>query len=81
MRAPTVREIVTAYLEEHGYDGLVNHSMECACLTAELPACDDVSAHCEAGHKVAGCEPDCLIGGCEWHMRPGPRPTPTTRSE
>jgi len=81
MPPPTVQEIVTAYLEEHGYDGLLSDNCECACLTADVPACDDIGSNCEAGHKIAGCNGECGMGSeCEWHMHPG-LPTPIKRSE
>lgn len=70
-----IEEIVKAWLEANGYDGLAND--ECGCDLDDLMPCDEPYAtHCVAGHKVP-C--NCPDGDCEWiycwqhgwHMVPG----------
>ena len=58
----TVEDIVRAYLEEHGYDGLYNEDAECACLASDLFPCCGEPDHCEAGYR---CDCDGTREGCE----------------
>lgn len=61
----TVREILTEYLRQHGYDGLYSPG-ECGCSLDELAPCGGLSLDCEAGVKVP-----CDCGGnCDWHIGP-----------
>ncbi len=49
-----VREIITMYLKDNGYDGLFSDG-ECACALGVLfPCCHDMDivAECEAGYRV-----------------------------
>ena len=58
----TVKEIMTQYLKENGFDGLYSDScFECACLVDDLMPCTD----CRAGYKQtidADSEVDFRIG-------------------
>ena len=67
-----VREIVTAYLREHGYDGLCNG--DCGCILGDgfIP-CSDAIDTCEPGHRVP-CASDNSIWGDGWRVVPGKRP-------
>jgi len=53
----TIKKIVSAYLIEHGYDGLYNVCRECSCKTDDLMPCDNPSEWCAAGHLVE-CDED-----------------------
>lgn len=75
----TVKDIVREYLADHGYDGLYNAELDCACLTDDLGPCDDWRADCCPGYKTTcqaeGCQPwdrceCCIIGG--WHVQAEP---------
>ena len=46
----TVKEIITKYLNDNGYDGLYNEDEYCACAIDDL--CDCPSFGCKAGYKV-----------------------------
>ena len=67
----TVKEIVKAYLEENGYDGLFQD--DCACKIDDLMRfmpCDPLPENCMAGYlkkpchpgKYWNCEYDFIIG-------------------
>lgn len=45
----TVREIITAYLREHGYDGLCND--DCGCGIDDLAPCGGDYGRCVPAHK------------------------------
>lgn len=49
-----VKEIVKAYLEKNGFDGLYNDNC-CACKLDDLMPCSDTSPECQAGWF---CDPD-----------------------
>ena len=63
----TVKEIVKAYLEVNGYDGLYATG-DCACKIDDLMACDESLDDCMAGylqkpcHENADCEYNFVIG-------------------
>ena len=46
-----VGEIVGAYLDEHGYDGL--YCDECACEKGDLAPCGQIGLDCMPGYKGA----------------------------
>ena len=47
-----IREIVSEWLKEHGYDGLYSQD-ECACALSDLMPCGEVFPEdCEPGYKV-----------------------------
>ncbi|GIV82743.1 MAG: hypothetical protein KatS3mg051_2097 [Anaerolineae bacterium] len=72
-RQITCEDMVRAYLEQHGYDGLVAEDINCACTLDDLMPCGgDYAMSCVAGHKVMGCSPECGEG-CDYHIVPGPR--------
>jgi hypothetical protein len=60
---PTLLEIVTQYLKEHGYDGLYNTDDECGCSVDNLMSCDGMTIGCQAGWKGP-----CDCGDHDWHM-------------
>jgi len=69
----TGRQILIAWLKEHGYDGLYGYG-SCACLIDDLCPCDSEGVlNCEPGYKV----PCPRNGGCEcdeddpdaWHVQ------------
>lgn len=57
MSEPTVREIMAAWLKEHGYDGLCNES--CGCGVDDLMPCEEGGRDCVPAYAVrrkCGCE-------------------------
>ena len=46
-----IKEIIKVWLQENGYDGLVDQDGECGCEIADLMPCDEPSPYCMAGHK------------------------------
>ena len=58
-----VLDIVKAYLEANGYDGLYNEWGECACLVSDLAPCALISTDCAAGMKGP-----CDCGDHDWHI-------------
>lgn len=62
----TVLEIVRAYLEQNGYDGLYA-SCECACKKDDLAPCGQIGEECEAGY-IQPCPLEC--GEHEYHIGP-----------
>lgn len=64
-------EMIRIYLEQNGYDGLVERDSECGCELDNLMPCesDDVLS-CQAGHKIM----ECTCGeGCPFHIVAGKR--------
>ena len=58
-----VKEIVSKYLVENGFDGLFNDGGECGCLVDDLCPCDGDVENCEPGYKLPGNEEyDFLVG-------------------
>lgn len=53
---PTVKEIVIAYLKEHGYDGLVNDG--CGCWLDDIAPCECLGEECVPGHTGVISEAD-----------------------
>lgn len=66
----TVRDIVAAWLKEHGYDGLF--ADECGCTVDDLMPCSETYFNCEAGYKNPCPGPeDCPAeGDCAFHIGP-----------
>jgi len=48
----TLKEIVTKWLKENGYDGLCEVMTECGCGLDDLMPCGEPKEDCEAGHEV-----------------------------
>ena len=69
MANETVKEIISKYLEEYGYDGL--YSDECGCKKDDLGPCGlcDEFLGCKAGY-INKCNPETCSadGDCEWHI-------------
>ena len=64
---PDVRDILKAWLKEHGYDGLYNE--ECGCEVDDLSPGDCMTTHCTAGYKV-DYDGACPCGeGCDFHIQ------------
>lgn len=57
-----VKEIVTKYLQDNGFDGLRTDG--CGCQIADLMPCEDCNSMCEPGYKVP-CDCD---EGCDFHI-------------
>ena len=51
-----VKQIVTEWLKEHGYDGLYND--DCGCVLDDLMPCEDCCDGCEAGYKTLADDPE-----------------------
>jgi len=60
-----IQEIVTAYLIEHGHDGLCGD--ECGCELADLFPCGEDFSRCVLGRKMP-CPPEC--GDHNFHIVP-----------
>jgi hypothetical protein len=56
----TVKEIVKEYLEEKGFDGLVNTDIECGCDKDTLFPCESTCENCSPAYKHVE-----IIGGEE----------------
>lgn len=67
----TVKEIVTKFLDDNGFDGL--YSEYCGCKKDDLGPCglDEEFANCIAGHIIE-CDPETCPADsdCEWHIGP-----------
>ena len=58
-----VKEIISEYLTQNGYEGLFNEGSECGCLLDDLCPCDGEIGNCEPGYKLPGDEEyDFLVG-------------------
>ena len=64
-KSPELREIVSAYLAEHGFDGLFDLDGECACAIDDLFPCGNPTMNCAAGY-----EKPCDCGDHDWHIGP-----------
>lgn len=60
-----VREIVKAYLDANGFDGLFNGDGDCACRKDDLCPCGENCMDCTPGYK-SPCPEDC--GDHDWHI-------------
>ena len=63
---PNLLKMVAAHLREHGFDGLFNDDIECACGVDDLMPCGEPSPECVAGFRC-DCKP-----GSEYDFRIGP---------
>lgn len=56
-KIPTIREIISEYLEKYGFDGLVNTDAECGCSNDELFLCESSCDECQPAyiHKCSEC--------------------------
>ena len=58
-----VKEIISKYLLDNGYDGLFNSDTECGCLSDDDYPCEGEIGNCEPGYKLPGKdEYDWLVG-------------------
>jgi len=48
----TVKEIIEAYLREHGYDGIYAPEDECGCHLGDLFPCGGTGEDCIAGYLL-----------------------------
>jgi len=53
-----VKDIVSKYLKDNGYEGLFNESEDCGCELSDLMPCDEPRPDCEPGFKMV-CESNC----------------------
>jgi len=56
-----VREIVAAWLRQHGYDGLCVPYQECGCILDDLMPCDAPTADCLPGYHWPPGEDDATM--------------------
>jgi hypothetical protein len=65
-----VREIVKAWLKEHGYDGLYDPDGFCGCPVDDLACAGDMCSmeECKPGYKVKCPKDECDCG--DWHIEP-----------
>ena len=54
--AEDVREIIIGYLEDEGFDGLLNTEQECCCMSDDLGPCESGCLDCQPGKN---CKRDC----------------------
>lgn len=76
MQTPDIKQIITDYLTNRGYDGLYLDG-ECACEMGDLMPC--VGGPLPYGTTPENCKPgyrtDCHCGeGCGFHIQPKPAP-------
>ncbi len=66
----TVREMVRAYLDGMGFDGLYSADAECGCKLDDLAPCGEMSPECAAGYlHPVGCPCEiCADGEDTWHI-------------
>ena len=74
-RAMDVKEILSTWLKDHGFDGLAGD--DCGCFVDDLIACGEDPSNCEPGYKC-GCPGNCEFAeyGCFEHVtttRPKPK--------
>lgn len=50
-KAPTVFQIVSAFLVANGYDGLCDPDEPCGCQLSDLAPCSDCICQCVPGYK------------------------------
>ena len=75
MANPVIRNIVSAWLQDNGYDGLFQPDTECGCILEGLMVCDNPNAdECEAGHNDP--KQAVALGGSFWISRRKPGPNP-----
>ena len=55
------KEIVKAWLEAHGYDGLYNTDFNCSCPLVDLKPCKYFYEGCKAGKKLLRTDGDWII--------------------
>ena len=60
-------EVISTWLTEHGYDGLVGSEGECGCGLDDLFPCGHVYQDCEPGYKgtCSGCGETIYCGNRE----------------
>ena len=64
-----VRDILTEWLTDHGFDGLYHD--DCACDISDLMPCCGNPGLCEPGYKMRYPGGHCPCGGgCDWHISP-----------
>ena len=68
------KQIIEAYLREHGFDGLWCPG-ECACLLDDLMPCGEGCGSCEPGYRVP-CPPEC--GEHDFHVSAHKEPSDAT---
>jgi hypothetical protein len=67
-----IEKIITDYLNNNNYQGLLNIDGECGCTIKDLAPCENISLDCEPGYllECSRCEKmeTCHMHGCgsEW---------------
>jgi hypothetical protein len=52
-----IKEIVKKYLDDNGYDGVVNIDIECGCSKEDFPLCQEACDECEAAYRAKNDNP------------------------
>jgi len=66
-----VKEVLVAYMREHGFSGLRHPELDCACSLEMLGGwgiCDGKMSDCELGYKIS-CNQKCLEGEVVSHPK------------
>ncbi len=63
----TVKDIVRAYLEAKGFDGLCNFELECGCRVNDLEPCEAMQSECQPGRQRTLTQADADAGYCTEH--------------
>ena len=58
----TVKQVLSAWLTEHGFDGLCNSEVPCGCLANELAPCEGAMTGCEPGYR------EDMLATDHWHV-------------
>ena len=65
----TATEILVDWLKEHGYDGLYNVDIDCACRLSDLCPCDN-PLECKAGVFHETTDNEKMDDGLYWAIGP-----------
>ena len=65
----TVKDMIKAYLTEHGFDGL--YGDDCGCKVDDIAPCGKIKGNCETGYLLLYDEL-CNYGRYDFHIGPKP---------
>lgn len=71
MSDKTVKDVMLAYMDANGYDGLYDDTGECGCVKSDLMPCGCANIDCRFGVRVPGESSE-----CGWAIIPKPTPAP-----
>jgi len=66
---PDTGDMVKAFLDRGGYDGLYNLDDRCSCSLDDFIPCGRIESDCVAGYYQVGCTNGCGEG-CDFHIVP-----------